>query len=247
MKIAICDDNAADLSNVVSIINDYKSFQEDKRKIEYTTFHNAVDLISAMESGQHYELVLLDILMPSLTGMDAAKEIRQFNQDIKIIFLSSSPEFAVDSYSVGAYFYALKPILKDKLIILLDKVISEMESHSQISLLIKSKTGLIRAYINKLEFVEVIGRTLHYHLTDGTVIEAIGSMSELEKVLLTYPCFIKVHRSYIVNMEYINMLNQKEIKMRSLAIVRIARANYPTVKAAYIAYSFKELQKTENL
>ncbi len=127
LKIAICDDNIADLSNVVSIIGDYQSLQRDKNNIKFTAFQSAVDLIASMESGQQYNLVLLDILMPFMTGMDAAKEIRQFNQDVKIIFMTSSPEFAVESYSVDAYYYALKPVWKEKLFVLLDKVISETE------------------------------------------------------------------------------------------------------------------------
>ena len=240
LKIAICDDNISELSNVVSIIGEYQALQRDKNKINFTAFQSAVDLIAAMESGQQYDLLLLDVLMPLLSGMDAAKEIRQFNQEIKIIFMTSSPEFAVESYAVEAYYYALKPIWKEKLFILLDKVISESEIQLGTGFLIKSKTGLTRIYINRLEFAEVIGRTICYHLTDGAVIEATGSMSQLEKELLTSPCFIKTHRSYIINMEQIDTHSQREIKMQSLAVVPIAKANYNAVKAAYISYAFKE-------
>ena len=240
LKIAICDDSIADLSNVVSIIGDYQALQRDKSTIKFTAFQSAVDLIAAMESGQQYDLVLLDILMPFMTGMDAAKEIRQFNQDVKIIFMTSSPEFAVESYSVDAYYYALKPIWKEKLFILLDKVIAATETQSGTSILIKSKTGLTRIYINRLEFAEVLGRTIVYHLTDGTTIEAIGSMTELERELLSNPCFIKTHRSYIINMEQIDTISQREIKMQSHALVPLAKANYSTVKSAYITFAFKE-------
>ncbi len=240
LKIAICDDNISELSNVVSIIGEYQALHRDKNKINFTAFQSAVDLIAAMESGQQYDLLLLDVLMPLLSGMDAAKEIRQFNQEIKIIFMTSSPEFAVESYAVEAYYYALKPIWKEKLFILLDKVISESEIQLGTGFLIKSKTGLTRIYINRLEFAEVIGRTICYHLTDGSVIEAIGSMSQLEKELLTSPCFIKTHRSYIINMEQIDTLSQREIKMQSLAVVPMAKSNYNAVKAAYISYAFKE-------
>jgi len=240
LKIAICDDSIADLSNVVSIIGDYQALQRDKNNMKYTAFNNAVDLIAAMESGQQYDLVLLDILMPFMTGMDAAKEIRQFNQDIKIIFMTSSPEFAVESYSVDAYYYALKPVWKEKLFILLDKVITESEIRSGASFLIKSKTGLTRIYIARLEFAEVIGRTILYHLTDGSAIEAIGSMNELEKELLSTPSFIKTHRSYIINMGQIDTISQREIKMQSHALVPLAKANYSTVKSAYIAFAFEE-------
>ncbi len=240
LKIAICDDNITDLSNVVSIIGDYQSLQRDKNNIKFTAFQSAVDLIAAMESGQQYNLVLLDILMPFMTGMDAAKEIRQFNQDVKIIFMTSSPEFAVESYSVDAYYYALKPVWKEKLFVLLDKVISETELQLGAGFLIKSKTGLTRIYFNRLEFAEVIGRTILYHLTDGSIIEAIGSMSELELELLSTPCFIKTHRSYIINMGQINTIRQREIKMQSLALVPVAKVNYSTVKSAYITFAFKE-------
>jgi DNA-binding LytR/AlgR family response regulator len=195
-KIAVCDDTIADLSNIISFIDDYKSKQMDKNSILYTAFQNAADLIAAMESGQEYDLMLLDIMMPFITGMSAAKEIRQFDQDVKIIFMTSSPEFAVDSYSVGAFYYLLKPVRKEMLFLLLDKVISESEIKPGDSFLIKSKTGLTRIYLSRLEFAEVIGRTLIYHLNDGSVIEAVGSMNELEKELLSRPCFIKTHRSY---------------------------------------------------
>jgi DNA-binding LytR/AlgR family response regulator len=224
---------------MVSIINDYKQQRENKYKIEYTAFQTAVDLIAALESGQKYDLALLDIIMPQLNGMAAAKEIRQFNQDIKIIFSTSSPEFAVESYMVEAYYYALKPIWKDKLFTLLDKIFSEIETSTGTSLLIKSKTGLKRIHIKRLEFAEVITRSVFYHLTDGSVIEALGSMGELEKDLSAYSCFIKPHRSYIINMDHIDTVCQKEIKMQSSAVVPLAKANYPIVKEAYIAYSFQ--------
>jgi len=239
-KIAVCDDDIADLSNMVSIINEYISFKWDKHIITYTAFQSAVDLVAAIESGQPYDLLILDILMPFMTGMDAAKEIRQFNQDVRIIFITSSPEFAVESYSVDAYYYELKPIWKEKLFILLDKVISETEIQFSTSFLIKSKTGLTRIYISRLEFAEIIGRTIFYHLIDGSVIEAVGSMSELEKELLSNPGFIKTHRSYMINMEHIDTISQREIKMQSLSLVPLAKANYSTVKSAYIKFAFKE-------
>lgn len=240
LNIAICDDNIGDLSNMVSLIGDYQALQRDKDSIHTSSFQNAFDLIASMESSQEYDLVLLDVLMPHLTGMEAAKEIRQFNQDVKIIFMTSSPEFAVDSYSVNAYYYALKPIWKEQLFVLLDKVIAENEIHLGDSLLIKSKTGLTRIYTSRLEFAEVVGRTIFYHLKDGTVIEASGTISELENMLMDNPSYIRSHRSYIVNMEHINTLRQREILMESGSLVPMARSNYNTIKSAYFSFAFKE-------
>lgn len=240
LNIAICDDNITNLSNIAALLGDYQSLQRDKDSIQITFFQTGFDLIASMESGEDYDLVLLDILMPYFTGMEAAKEIRQFNQNIKIIFMTSSPEFAVASCSVNAYYYALKPIWKEQLFLLLDKVITETTIHLGNSILIKSKTGLTRIYTSRLEFAEVIGRTIAYHIIDGSIIEAAGSITKLEKTILHNPSFIKVHRSYIINMEHIDTLEQRDIIMQSGAIVPVARANYSTVKSSYLSFAFKE-------
>lgn len=240
LNIAICDDNIGDLSNMVSLIGDYQDLQRDKNSIHTSSFQNAFDLIASMEGGQNYDLVLLDVLMPYLTGMDAAKEIRGFNQDAKIIFMTSSPEFAVDSYSVNAYYYALKPLWKEQLFVLLDKVIAESQIHLGNSLLIKSKTGLTRIYTSRLEFAEVVGRTIFYHLSDDAIIEATGTITQLENMLIDNPGFIRTHRSYIVNMEHIDTLRQREILMQTGYLVPLARANYNQVKSAYFSFAFKE-------
>lgn len=240
MKIAVCDDNIHDLSNVVSLLNDYKVLQKDHHLIEFTAFNSALDLIASLERGQQYEMVLLDILMPFMNGMEAAKEIRQFNQEIKIIFMTSSPEFAVESYSVSAYYYALKPVWKEKLFIILEKVASEIDNQKGSSLLIKSKNGLSRIQIHRLEYAEVIGRSILYHIIDGSVIETVGSMSDLDKELLPDHSFIKPHRSYIINLAHVLTLGQRDIKMHSQSFVPVAKANSRAVKAAYISYAFKD-------
>ncbi|MDA3845452.1 MAG: LytTR family DNA-binding domain-containing protein [Vallitaleaceae bacterium] len=246
LNIAICDDNIDDLSNMTSLMNDYVNGHMDKSILKYTAFQNALDLIAAIEIGEKYDVVLLDILMPFMTGMDAAKEIREYNHDVKIVFLTSSPEFAVESYSVSAYYYAIKPIWKEKLFILLDKLIDEIETHIKRSILIKSKTLITRIYIHRLEYAEINGRIILYHLTDGSVVEGPGSMTELENLLSDNCCFIKPHRSYIINMAHIDTISQRELKMQSLALVPISKANNAMIQAAYMKYSFKEQETFNN-
>ena len=242
LKTAVCDDNITDLSNITSILNDYNAMHMNKRTIDYTAFQNAADLIASLERGQRYDLILIDVLMPFITGMQAAKEIRRFNKDVKIIFISNSAEFAVESYNVDAFYYALKPIWKDQLFLLLNKVMAELDSQIGTSILIKSKAGLTRVNIHHLEFAEVNGRSIYYHITDGTVIEAAGTMSELEQLLSGNSCFIKPHRSYIINMEHLDTLSQRDIVMRSRKIVPIAKANYGSLRSAYIEFTFHDLK-----
>ncbi len=242
LKIAVCDDNQEDLSNIVIMLNDYTSAKADRRSVTCTPFSNAVDLLSAMEHDQSFDLVLLDIIMPLTTGMDAAHEIRQFNKEVKIVFLTSSSEYAVESYSVNAYSYVLKPVGKAALHSMLDRVISELEDTVDTWFLVKSKTGFIRVPFKRLEFAEVLGHTITYHLTDGSSLEAAGTMTGLEELLLVKNGFIKPHRSYIVNMVHIDTLGPRYIKMRSQALVPVSKVNFGVIKNSYIAFTFTHVK-----
>lgn len=242
LKIAVCDDDQKDLSNIVSLINDYNAVKAGSNTVAYTTFSNAVDLLAAMENGLSLDLVLLDVIMPLTTGIDAASEIRQYNKEVKIVFLTHSPEFAVKSYSVDAYYYMLKPIDKAALHPILDRILSELKDKNDAWFLVKSIAGLVRVSFNKLEFAEVIGRNIIYHMTDGTVHKAVGTMTGLESLLLAKNGFIKQHRSYIVNMAHIDTLSPRHIKMRSQTIVPVSKANFGAVKAAYITFAFNGLK-----
>ncbi|GAU79216.1 LytTR family DNA-binding domain-containing protein [Fusibacter sp. 3D3] len=248
LKIAICDDQVSELSNIINIINAYKEMNIFRYDITYTAFQNAVELISAIEEGNQYAIILLDIIMPSLNGMDAAREIRRLDQVAKIIFLTSSPEFAVDSYTVDAFYYALKPIWKEKLFAVLDKVLSTIQTQHEASLLVKCKTGLTHIPLHTLEYVEICGRTVYYNLINGIVLEEINVISKLEKVLFPYSQFVKPHRSFIVNLDYIDVLTTREIRLYSNATIPVSKANYTALKARYIEHTFQRTrEKTDSL
>ena len=240
LNIAICDDNIEELSKLNSIIDYYIKANGNELVINCKKFKNSLELIASLEKNPQYDLIILDIIMPLFTGMDTAKEIRLFDKNVKIIFLSSSPEFALESYSVNAYYYFLKPISKENLFKILDKIILEIKHQLGSSFLVKSSIGLLRVYIDKLEFAEIKGRTMSYNFIDGSTIESNGSMIELEKILSGNSNFIKPHRSYIINMKYISTISKKEITMRSNSHVPMAKINYNSIKSAYINYSFED-------
>ena len=239
LKMAVCDDDVSELSDIISIINDYKKTNTFCYEIIYTAFQSAVELIAAVEGGIRYDIILLDIVMPQINGMDAAKEIRIYDKVTNIIFLTASPEFAVDSYVVDAFYYALKPIWKDKLFAVLDKVLAELHNQTAPNILAKCKSGLTRIPLHMLEYAEVLGRTIHYHLVNGIVLEETGVMAKLEPVLLAYPRFAKPHRAFIVNLDCIDVLALREVKLYSNAAIPVAKANFPDLKARYIARTFQ--------
>ena len=139
---------------------------------------------------------------------------------------------------VGAYYYQLKPIWKDSFFHLTDAVLAECRKHTQHSLILRCKSGVTRITLDSLEYCEVQGRTLVFHLLDGTVIESSGSMDELARQLADYPGFLRPHRSYLVNMEYVQNITAKSITMESLAEVPLPHGRFTAVRDQYLEYSF---------
>ena len=236
MKIAVCDDETAELSNLTTLLNEYKL----ARNIDFLffAFQSPIELISQIQNRIHYDILILDIVMPAISGIDAAKEIREYDKNVKIIFLTSSPEFAVASYSVNAYYYALKPIWRDKFFSLFDGVLLEIDKQDKECLIVKSKNGITRIPFNSFEYCEIINKTIRYFLSNGTTLESSGSMTELETVLLKYPRFLKPHRSFVVNMDFVKSLNKTEILLENDAKIPIPRGKYNEIKLAFLNYSF---------
>lgn len=116
-----------------------------------------------------------------------------------IVFLTSSPGFAYESYGVRALEYLLKPISGGLLFPVLDKLMLR-EQRPQDGLTLKAGATLVRVPFSRLSYVEVNGKHLYFHLADGTVREVAGSLKDYEPLLLVRPEFMRIHRSYIVNM-----------------------------------------------
>jgi len=124
LKIAICDDHKRDLLQIASLLEAYR--HDRKAELSYVSFQNATELLASM-NGRDYDLLLLDMLMPGVSGMQAAWEIRERNSRTGIVFPTFSPEYAVESYSVRAHYYLLKPTAEEKLFPVLDRPMADFK------------------------------------------------------------------------------------------------------------------------
>ena len=202
MKIAICDDEVAVSEVTKSLLQQWAFHRSISLSVH--SYENGDALILAQKS-ECFDLIFLDVLMPLLNGIDTAKELRRQNQNVPIIFLTSSPEFAVESYSVGAYFYQLKPIWEGSFFRLMDAV---------------------------------LGRKLLFHLENGAVLESAGSLDDLAGQLIQYSNFFRPHRSFLVNMEYIQNISSRSIKMVNDAEIPIPHGKCSEIKNTYMEYAF---------
>lgn len=236
IKIAFCDDDMEVLHQMNELLDRYRV--ERNEDITYAAFQSPFELLTEIEKGIRPDILFLDVVMPGQNGMDVAKEIRQYDTNMKIIFLTSSPEFAVESYSVGAYFYQLKPIWEESFFRLMDAVLAECEKKKKNSLILRSKDGITRINLQQLEYCEVLGRKLLFHLENGAVLESAGSLDDLAVQLMQYSNFFRPHRSFLVNMEYIQNISSRSIKMVNDAEIPIPHGKCSEIKNTYMEYAF---------
>lgn len=182
MYIAVCDDQIEELEKLTALL---QAWQSDRRSdVRFQTFRSGGQLLDAARA-ERFTLYLLDVLMPGMTGMDAAREIRSFDAAADIIFLTTSPGFAYESYGVRAAEYLLKPINAKLLYPVLDKLYLR-DQKPQDGLTVKSNGMLVRLPFSHLSYVEVNGKHLFFNMADGTVHEVAASMREYEGALLLF-------------------------------------------------------------
>lgn len=238
LQIAVCDDNIDELSNMVQLINLYRASKH--LNCEYAAFPNGFELISALEKGKRFDIYCLDIIMPGFMGIDVAKEIRTFDKTAPILFFTSSVEFALESYSVKAVNYVLKPISKEKFFLNFDEVIERINTDKKDdSFVVKSDEGIQKILVSNLVFVEVMGRSILYHMLSGKVIKCSEPFSSVCEHLMDYRRFIKPHRSYLVNMQFVDTIENHRLTLQTLVTVPIAQGKAREIKQQYLHYQME--------
>ena len=238
INIALCDNNADDLSSLVSLLNEYTPCIN--ASFRYTCFSNGLDLISALEKGEVFDIYCLDIMMPQFDGMQLSKEILGFNKNTVLIFVSSSPDFALESFSVKAFDYILKPMERGRFFRTLDQAFVQILSH-QDYVVVKSNDGIKKLCVSDLLFLEAQGVKTVYHTVDRQAIVCNQKFRSACDSLEVYPCFLKPHRSYLVNMRYIDTIGDSKIILQSSDKVPISHGNIKSIKHTYLEFQMKEV------
>ena len=239
IKIAFCDDDLSVLRELGALMDKYRV--ERNQDIMYASFNSPLELLTEVERGTRLDIIFLDVLMPAQNGISTAMEIRQYDTSVKIIYLTSSAEYAVDSYSVGAYFYQLKPIWQESFYRLMDSVLSECHKDKENSLILRSRTGITRLDLDRLQYCEVMGRTLLFHRKDGEVLDSIGRLDDLCEQLKDYEQFVRCHRSYLINMEHVEHYEYDNVVMKDKTRLSISKANRKKVRERLLQTEKKRL------
>lgn len=233
LRIAICDDAKDILQRTQSLIEGWKNCDF---RFHIEAFDNGDDLI-ASHKATPFDILILDIVMPLLNGIDTAREIRDFDKSVKIIFLTSAPEFAVESYTVKASNYLLKPVDPDKLYDSLLEICRELRSEPK-SIAVRCYTTTYKVPLQNIEYVEAQNKAVQFHLTDGRMLQSFHPLYDYEVELTVKEGFFRCHRSYIVNLQQVDHYTQKELRMSNGVTIPISRSQQKEFEVAYFETLF---------
>lgn len=246
MKFAICDDEKKQIG---VIANELKSYLAKIKNLDYviTEFDDPFQLLDEIDSGAEFDVVFLDIVMPLIMGTKVAKEIRIKKYPCEIVFITSSTDFAIDAFDLGAIHYILKPIQSQRFDEAMERIINKICNKTVKSVVLKTPiSGTQKVETNLIEYIESYRHTQTVYMINGKSFEIKESLNTLLREL-TFLCanqFVIPYKGYIVNQNAIKTLGSSEITMQSGAKIPLAKGKFREIKDAYFEYLFNsEKQK----
>lgn len=208
LHIAICDDNENQLRQTAEFLNAYL-LDHPELNGQIRLFQNGGDLLSEAETSRGFDLYILDILMPDLNGIETGRRLRELDQTGEIIYLTTSNDFAVDSYDVRAFFYLLKPIEEHRLFQTLDRVFEQLKQKKNKAVIVHTADGPQRILLDQILYVERTGRCMRYYCTNETVdsLSIRISFREAANALLKDQRFCLCGASFVLNFQHISRVN----------------------------------------
>lgn len=201
IRVAICDDAPEMTGEIERTLEAY-----NPTLFDVSVFFTAEKLISALQVNQ-YDFFLLDIELPSSSGINIAKEIRKHDLNVPIVFLTNYSEYMEDVFQVQTFDYILKPVTKEKLFPVIKKIIKYLDlDDTYFSFAYKRIEYNLK--FAKIVYFEKQKRIVIIHTVQQTF-QAIMSTSELLQKLNDN--FVQVHTSYIVNINYIKEVGTDHI------------------------------------
>lgn len=238
IQVAICDDQAEELERTYSIIETYHNLHPELN-ISYRKFRSGYDLLESIGSRSRSDIYLLDILMPTVNGIEVGTAIREKDDTAVIIYLTSSPDYALQSYQVDADGYLLKPLNDQDLFAALDKVIAKLDAEDQKRFVFRtSNDGIESIPYSHLIYLEYYQHRLIAHTTDCETVKSVYYRESFKELTasLTDSRFAKIAASIIVNMQHIRNINSREILLSNAEKLSISRYYIPETRRTFLAY-----------
>ena len=236
LDIALCDDEHNHLALIASYTSEF--MQSKQYEVSIRQFLHPDDLLRTCEK-QRFHLYVLDIVMPLVNGIEVGKAIRKLDREAQIIYATTEPSFALQSFVANPINYLLKPIDKQQFFKTLALAVSKLDLQRENTFLVKTHEGMRILRMSEVVYCEYTSHTVTYTLADAkTVTTCIlkGSFAQHIAQLLQDKRFLRPHASFVLNMDYVESFGKNKFTLRNGHTVPIVAKQYCAVRDMYMDY-----------
>lgn len=208
-RVAIVEDNSDDANLLLELLQQFE--QASGESFTCKVFENSIQFLDAYN--KDFDLILMDIEMPGLNGMDAAQKLREKDTDVTLVFITNMAQYVLRGYTVDAVDYILKPLNYYSFFMKLKKALRNIEHRDQGMITLKTADGIFRILSSDIYYVEVQGHYLNYY-TASTVYTVRSTMSIAEEKLLKYH-FLRCTNSCLINPAYITSVRSTAVTINA--------------------------------
>ncbi len=226
-NIAICDDSAADRKYISDMVDDWAAGTGNT--INKVMFESAENFMFCYADKKDYDILLLDVEMGEMNGVDMAKKLREQDDGIQIVFITGYSDYIADGYDVAALHYLMKPVKKEKLFTVLDRAVEKLSKNEKM-INIEIAGELVRIPIYQIRYADVMANYVTVHAVQDYTFKM--TLGELQKELDER--FFRVSRSYIVNLTQISRVTRTQIKLADGCEIPLPRGAFDAVNRAII-------------
>ncbi|MDO5325707.1 MAG: LytTR family DNA-binding domain-containing protein [Clostridia bacterium] len=229
IRIALVEDDASYRQELKAYLEQYA--RENGEEIDVKTFADGDEI--AQDYRAEYDIIFMDILMRFMNGMQAAREIRKKDEEVIIIFVTNTAQYAISGYEVNALDYVLKPINYYAFSKTMERALAKVKRDEEKFIVISNKYSAYKVNENAIQYVEINGHSLIYHTRDGDF-GAVGTMKEVEEEL-SGEHFFRCNKCFLVNLKYVDAIEGDDALVAGKP-VQISRSRKKPFMEALNAY-----------
>ena len=230
INAAVVEDDDKDAETLRGMLERYG--KERGVRFEVTRYRDAISFIDGYRPV--FGIVFMDIEMPGMNGMEAARNIRKTDDGVIIVFVTNMAQFAIDGYSVGALDYILKPVAPFDFRVKLKRALDCLARRGSVAITLKNAGGTYRVDTADILYVEVLDYNLIYRLKKESI-SVVGRMCDAEKELAPLG-FFKCHRSYLCNLRHVESVTDGGVKIggTEIPLSRLRKREFVAALTEYL-------------
>ncbi len=227
LNIAICDDEKTQIENIKKLV----CLWADEFKIHVNTkeFESAKSFLFEFDDNKSFDIILLDIEMGELNGVELAKMIRRKSETMQIVFVTGYSDYIAEGYEVSALHYLMKPVNKDKFFATLNRAVEKIKKNEK-SIFLETSMGIVKIPLYEIRYIEVIKNYVTVHAKEEHTSKL--TLAEIKEKLDN--SFFKTGRSYIINLAYVRRVGKKEVFLSCGSVIPLPRGMYENLNRAII-------------